>query len=97
MHNSTVFFVLMFFFFVLRLVAGWPEHALPGKHDTRPDDTRHWRAGHEENWPGQKHSDGHEAQPGHYFHFFSSSRTTNCHYSLSELRHFVHMYILFDV
>lgn len=81
----------------MHLVAGWPEHALPGKHDTRPDDARHWRAGHEKNWPGQKHSDGHEAQPGHYFHILSSPHAGGCHESLSEFSHFVQMYILFDV
>lgn len=42
----------------------WLEHPLPWRHDTRPDDPRHWRPGHEEDWTGQKHLDGHEAQSG---------------------------------
>lgn len=45
----------------------WFEHTFPWgiKHTiSRSHNTRGWRAGHEKDWPGQKHTDGHEAQSG---------------------------------
>lgn len=44
--------------------AGRSEHSLSRKHDT-------WDGwpGHEKNWPGEEHTDGHEAQSGSYLYF----------------------------
>lgn len=42
----------------------WTEHPIPRWDDTWVDDTWHRWAGHEEDWPSQEHSDGHEAEPG---------------------------------
>lgn len=40
------------------------EYSIPRRDDTRLNDTWDRRIGYEEDWPSQKHPDGHEAKPG---------------------------------
>lgn len=49
--------------------AGRSEHSLSRKYDPRIDDTWDGWPGHEKNWPGEEHTDGHEAQSGSYLYF----------------------------
>lgn len=61
--------------------AGRSEHSLSRKHDPRIDDTRDRWPGHEKNWPGEEHADGHEAQSGSYL-YFALYQCLCYHYSL---------------
>lgn len=55
---------ILFYYCFLSLLAGRTEHTVSRKHDPWSDDSWDRRAGYEEDWPGQEHTYGYEAQSG---------------------------------